>query len=46
MVKERISNKIYVVQRSLFRPADLCHKLVRDGLQELRLVVLGADKVS
>lgn len=26
--------------------ADLCHELVGDGLQELRLVLLGADKVG
>lgn len=26
--------------------ADLCHELVGDGLQELGLVVLGADEVG
>lgn len=28
------------------RVSTLCHELIGDGLQQLRLVVLGADKVS
>lgn len=35
----------FVVQRTLFWSANLSHELIGDGLQELRLVVLGADEV-
>lgn len=44
-ILERKDSTKVVVQRTLFWSANLSHELVGDGLQELRLVVLGADKV-